>query len=274
MKVKQFIEAAKLDWSDFYFDPDGGSSYSCPFQVTPEDFITFAKADFFNADAKGLVNALSNAKRAVDCQADSFLVAIGLNPERLDKQLSKDGIRFLNSGHSPTEAPLKFRLLQALGFATPAIIARMRRLRNLLEHEYKKPRKKDVSDAIDVAELFVHACRGKMKSPTTSFGIGSGITDARGSKQVARSVYIQFKEDGEAGFELRFWDQNAIAKHGAGKSPQIIVQIGDVDFVPLLKLTWQADLDKDMTNSIKTFLTEVGVQFPAAIFRVHTRDFY
>ncbi len=274
MKVKQFIEAAKLDWSDIYFDPDSGGAFSCPFQMEPEDFITFAKADFFNADRKGLVNALSNAKRAVDCQVDSFLVAIGLNPERLDKQLGKDGIRFLSSGHSPTDGPLKFRLLQALGFATPSIVARMRRLRNLLEHEYKRPRKKDVSDAIDVAELFVQACRGKMKSPMTSFGFGSGVTDARGFKGLARVIYVQFAEEGEASAELHFWDQVAIAKHGAGKSPAIKIQVGDVDFVPLLKLVWQADWDKDMTDAIKTFLTDTGVQVPVTRLRVRNRDFF
>jgi hypothetical protein len=273
MKVKQFIEGAKPDWADLYFDPDSGSGYSCPFAMRPEDFITYAKADFFNADAKGLVNALSNAKRAVDCQVDSFLVAIGLDPENLDKQLGKEGIRFVGNGQSSGSGPLKFRLLQALGFATPSIISRMRRLRNLLEHEYKKPRRKDVSDAIDVAELFVQACRGKMKSPLTSFGFGSGVTTARGDAQVARCIHLQFDEKPQPNFELQFWDQELIAKQGPGKTQTINIRLGDFDFVPLLKLTWQADWDNDMTVPIRTFLQETGVQFPAARFKVRQCDF-
>jgi hypothetical protein len=251
-----------------YFEPDGGTAYSCPFEMKPEDFITFAKADFFSTDAKGLVNALSNAKRAIDCQVDGFLVAIGLDPERLEKQIGKDGIKFLNAGHLVTGGPFKFRLLQALGFASPAIISRMRRLRNLLEHEYKKPRKKDVSDAIDVAELFVHACRGKMRSPMTSFGFGSGVTDARGFKTVARDIHLRYAENGEASIDLDFLDHIAIAKCGPGKSRTLKIRLGDVEFVPLLKVIWTTDSDLDMTQPIKTFLSEIGVQFPKARFRV------
>src|SRR5438067_759252 len=128
MKVKQFIQATKLDWSDLHFEPDGGSGYSYPFQLEPQDFITFAKADFFNGDTKALVNALSNAKRAVDSQVDGFLVAIGLDPEHLDRQLGRDGLRSLGANGSQSHCPLKFRLLEALGFSTPSIISRMRRL--------------------------------------------------------------------------------------------------------------------------------------------------
>jgi hypothetical protein len=268
MRVKQFIEGAQIDLSDLQFDPDGGSGYSCPFKMEPEDFITFAKADFFRADTKGLINALSNAKRAIDCQVDGFLVAIGLNPECLDRQLGKEGIQFINSGSSVKEGPLKFRLLQALGFATPSIISRMRRLRNLLEHEYKVPRKKDVSDAIDVAELFVHACRGRMKSPMTSFGFGSGATDARGYPDLAREIYVRCQEEGQANIRLSFWDHVAIAKSKSHKSPEMTIQPGDPDFIPTLKLIWAADWDKDMTEPFKTFLTEIGIQFPTTRFLV------
>jgi hypothetical protein len=95
MKVKAFLERAKLNWKELYFCPDGGQSFFFPFAMTPEDFINFAKADFFNSDKKGLVNALSNAKRAVDCAADGFLVAIGLTPDKLDRQLGKDGLAHL-----------------------------------------------------------------------------------------------------------------------------------------------------------------------------------
>jgi hypothetical protein len=65
MDLKAFVVNAKLNWSDLYVSPDSGG-YDCYiFGMTPEDFLTFAKVDFFKADARGLVNALSNAKRAV-----------------------------------------------------------------------------------------------------------------------------------------------------------------------------------------------------------------
>ena len=89
MKLKPFIEQAKLNLRDLYFVCDGGSGYSNKYEIRPEDFITFAKEDFFKADARGLVNALSNAKRAVDWQADGFLKAIGLDPNNLASTVSR-----------------------------------------------------------------------------------------------------------------------------------------------------------------------------------------
>jgi hypothetical protein len=204
MNLRAFVEQVKMNWTDVYFTPDSGTAYYCPFAIKPSDFITFAKADFFKADTRGLVNALSNAKRAIDCQADSFIASIGLDPERLDKQLGANGVASLSFGAAAADGPLKFRFLQALGIATPAIIARMRRLRNLLEHEYKKPRKIDVSDAIGVAELFVQACHGKMQSPMESFGFGTGATKARGSMEVAKEFHIWFSSEPVAHFDVSY----------------------------------------------------------------------
>src|ERR1039457_6718959 len=148
MKLKTFIEQGKLDWTNLSFVTDGGTGYPARFEIRPEEFITFAKADFFKSDTRGLVNALSNAKRAIDCQTDAFLVANGLAADRLDSQLGAHGMASLAFGSAQSDGPLKFRLLRAVGIATPELLTRMRRLRNLLEHEYRKPRRADVSNAI------------------------------------------------------------------------------------------------------------------------------
>jgi hypothetical protein len=268
MKVKSFVEGANLDWSDLYFEPDGGGSFSCPFQITPTELIDFAKSDFYKADRKGLINALSNAKRAIDCQTDGFLVAIGLDPEDLKKQLGDHGIQFLSPGIPDRSVPLKFRLLQSLDFAAPSIVSKMRRLRNLLEHEYRMPRRKEVGDAIDVAELFVKACQWKMKSPMTSFGFGSGTLNSKVPREFAHYIHFNFDEDGKANFCLTYWNGTATAKSNAADPVSLTVRLGDPDFVPLLKLTWQADSERDMRDPIKTFLTETGVHFPASKFKV------
>jgi hypothetical protein len=272
MNLKTFIEQGRLDFSKLYFGPDTGTAYSHSFGIAPEEFITFAKADFFKADKRGLVNALSNAKRAIDCQVDSFLLSLGLRPENLDKQLGAKGVSSLSFGIQANGGPLKFRFLQALGIATPGIVSRMRRLRNLLEHEYKTPRKRDVGDAIDVAELFVQACKGKMNSVMHGIAFGSGLTKARGREQVAREFYISFDNRLQPQFDVRFWDHDHIARYGTGKSPCLTVTVGDEGFVPLMKLLWQADWDKDMTDPLKCFLTELGLTLPRTKFRVRDRQ--
>src|SRR5262249_19828386 len=160
----------------------------------------------------------------------------------------------LSFPHQTVEGPLKFRFLQALGVATPQIVARMRRLRNLLEHEYAKPRKAEVSDAIGVAELFVQACNGKMRSPLESFSFGSGTTKTRGRKEVAKEFYVRFEGRQAPHVEVTFWDRESIArKNTASQSPTITVTAVDSEFIPLLKLIWRADWNCDMTELLRQF---------------------
>jgi hypothetical protein len=264
MNLKSFVEQANLDFSNLYYSASDGIGLFSSYTIKPSDFITFAKADFYTPDTRGLINALSNAKRAIDCQADGFLSAIGINSDGIDKQLGREGLASIAFGKTSKEGPLKFRLLEALGVATPSIVGRMRSLRNLLEHEYKKPSRRSVSDAIGIAELFVQACGGKMKSMFDGVGLGSGVTTARGRKEVARDLFIRFQTKPQAHFDVYFWNNENPSKE---RPPEIKVRIGDQHFVPLLKLNCQTEWDKDMTEPIKSFLTELGFKLPSR-FRV------
>ena len=268
MSLKKFIEKGKLDFREMYFTPDTGTAYSHSFVTSPEEFIAFAKADFFKADKSGLINSLTNAKRAIDCQVDCFVCSIGLNPEKLEKELGANGVASLSFGNSLANGPLKFRFIQALGIATPAIVGRMRRLRNLLEHEYRMPQRNIVSDAIGVADLFVQACRGKMNHTIDCFSFGSGKTKVRGQEMMAKDFYVHFNYKPSPHFDVYFRDHEWISKSGSGKSPSFKVKPRDDEFVPLLKLIWRSDFDKDMTEPIKSFLTELGFQIFPSRFQV------
>ncbi|MFO1514071.1 MAG: hypothetical protein U1F83_14315 [Verrucomicrobiota bacterium] len=265
MNLRSFIERAKLDFSDLYFTASDGTGLYSDYAIKPTDFITFAKADFYTPDTRGLVNALSNAKRAIDCQADSFLQSIGIDPDAIDKQLGRDGMTSIAFGKTSKEGPLKFRLLEALGIATPSIVGRMRTLRNLLEHEYRKPSRRNVSDAIGIAELFVQACSGKMKSMYDGIGLGSGVTKAKPENHVTKEFYIRFEPKPQSHFEVVYWNREL---PNSGECHELKVQIGSSDFVPLLKLNCLADWDKDMTEPVRNFLTELGFKLPLSRFRV------
>lgn len=265
MNLKSFIEQAKLDFSDLYFTASDGTGLKSDYPIKPTDFITFAKADFYTPDTRGLVNALSNAKRAIDCQADSFLQSIGIDPNSIDKQLARDGMASISFGKSSKEGPLKFRLLEALGIATPSIVRRMRALRNLLEHEYRKPSRRNVSDAIGIAELFVQACSGKMKLMYDGTSLGSGVTKSKPENRITREFYIRFEPKPLSHFVVRYWNRE---QPNPGRGPEIKVQIGSSDFVPLLKLNCLTDSEKDMTEPVRSFLVELGFKIPRSRFRV------
>ncbi len=105
-------------------------------------FLEFAKQDLLEPSDRGKVNALSNAKRAVENRVDTLLYAYGLR------------------GHAESQRcgfPRKAEMLRLTGLFIPQAIHHMITVpRNELEHEYKIPRSyQEVSDIVDVAQLFL-----------------------------------------------------------------------------------------------------------------------
>lgn len=117
------------------------------FEINQLEFLEFAKTDLKNNDKKGLINSLSNSKRAIDCQVDKILLFFGINPKKWN-------LRYF---------PQKVGLLQEIGIITPRIVQKVIKTRNNLEHEYKCPEIEEVENAIDIATLFIDASNGRLK---------------------------------------------------------------------------------------------------------------
>jgi hypothetical protein len=128
------------DLSDVHLDSFSNDDVEAPFQTKPHDFLRFAEYDLNNKYEHHLINALSNLKRAIDCQLDSLLFGFGLYDQAKKKKLS---------------FPKKVALLNSFGIISPRILKRINQKRNLLEHEYISPAEDDVEDALDVANLFI-----------------------------------------------------------------------------------------------------------------------
>ncbi|KLU63341.1 hypothetical protein CEB3_c02650 [Peptococcaceae bacterium CEB3] len=114
-----------------------------PFDVKPEEFLEFAQRDLNDIsgeDIHQLVNALSNAKRALECQMDSLLFAFGCY--KIIKGV-----------------PNKIDFLRDCGIITPTLFKRFNKIRNTLEHDYLLPSPDNVFDFIEIAELFIFATR-------------------------------------------------------------------------------------------------------------------
>ncbi len=109
------------------------------FGINPHDFLAFAERDLAGEiETHSLVNCLTNAKRAIDSQVDRVLCALGVS---VDHQAFGK----------------KFEDLGRIGIVAPRIIQKVRKARNLLEHEYVCPARSEVEDALDIATLFVAA---------------------------------------------------------------------------------------------------------------------
>lgn len=112
------------------------------FKLSPQDFLKYSEADLLSSSEHKYINALSNAKRSLDCQLDTLLVGFGFY------KLSKDK----NWGF-----PKKIELLKELGIITPRVLSKINKTRNLMEHEFIAPNSEKVEDFIDIVSLFLAA---------------------------------------------------------------------------------------------------------------------
>ncbi len=105
-------------------------------------FLDFSRQDLLERSDRGNVNALSNAKRAVENRVDTLLYAYGL---RAHAESQRWGY------------PAKSEKLRQTGLFIPdAIYHMITSPRNDLEHEYKVPHSGvEVADKVDVAQMFL-----------------------------------------------------------------------------------------------------------------------
>ena len=147
------IEELRTYVDDSSTERDGANfcnDVEIPFQISSKDFLKYAEYDLNTKYEHHIINALSNIKRAIDCQIDSLLFAFGLL-----KKARKNRWSF----------PDKVEALTKLGLVSPRILTKINKQRNFLEHEFEIPNKDAVEDALDVAilfeaytEKFLHSC--------------------------------------------------------------------------------------------------------------------
>ncbi|MEF2965892.1 hypothetical protein V3851_08630 [Paenibacillus sp. M1] len=67
------IRLAEIEWSYVEIKVEHyGTLNTITFQVSPSRFLELAYTDFRLGTEDGLINSLTNAKRAIDCQIDTY----------------------------------------------------------------------------------------------------------------------------------------------------------------------------------------------------------
>lgn len=118
----------------------GGDYIDTAFETLPSEFISFAEKDLQSTFDHKYINALSNAKRALDCQADRLLKLFGYYKEAQDKFWG---------------FPKKLEIIQKFEIIAPRILNKINKTRNLMEHQYIKPNTAQVEDFLDIVSLFI-----------------------------------------------------------------------------------------------------------------------
>ena len=122
----------RCGWSSNYIDTS--------FETMPSEFINYAELDLQSSLEHKYINALSNAKRALDCQADRLLKLFGYYKQSQEKYWG---------------FPRKIELIQKFEIIAPRVLNKINKTRNLMEHQYIKPEPNQVEDFLDVVLLFI-----------------------------------------------------------------------------------------------------------------------
>jgi hypothetical protein len=158
--IDTFFKEAKIDYTNLVIGIHDNINFQFKFPITPIEYLKFAQKDYKSGTTKDLINALSNAKRSIDCLIETVLKSLGIDPHNI----SSHGLTFCNDvllNLSDTIKPNSLKLFCALGFAPSFLISEVRNLRNIVEHEYKIPDESDVIRAIEISELLINNVKAK-----------------------------------------------------------------------------------------------------------------
>lgn len=261
-KLAYHLELISLDWGRLTVLGDTNENLFFKFPIEPKDYLAFARKDFEEGGLRGLVNAVSNAKRAIDCQVDGYLTALGfaLKKSELRRQLGKDLADAIERDTDVSKTvPLGFRLLQTLGFSSLTAVEGARQLRNSYEHEYRRPNKTRVVNVLNIAELFVAATAPYLSDNSLRFSLGSG--QGSGDHNFAKEIYCAFHSQPTPRFEVHFWDRTKRDSEG-GRSPCVRVEPHYPSYYWLLRIGFSGTLDQPLIAPIRGFLRACGANVP------------
>ena len=70
----EILKVSKINLTDMTLRTISGTSLQQNiFNISPKDFLRFAKEDLKERDERGLINSITNSKRAIDCQIDETI---------------------------------------------------------------------------------------------------------------------------------------------------------------------------------------------------------
>ena len=249
-KLKTIAKNSDIDWSSAIYMVDTGTRLSHDFELSPIDFLNFARNDLSTNTPRNIVNSLSNAKRCIDCETDKFLAATNIN---LKSSNTLDFIRkhpFVKS----SDAPIKLQLLQALNIAPIGVISKYRKFRHNLEHDYRLPKYDNALEAIDIAHMFMGCIDNYLNVFIDNFNIGSKKNPIYTKEQrFLFTLIISF--DANKGFEITSF-------HPTNPRKSCKILNSDPEYIPLLQISISLGLENNLREAHSSLVDAMGLTIP------------
>lgn len=217
----------------------GTSFQEKKYDISPKDFLRFAKEDLKEGKDRGLINSITNSKRAIDCQIDQTIETLISKSNNVTPIISD----FLKYFEFESDIPFKLKIIHSLNLAPSLLISKSRTLRNKLEHIYKKPKVKEVKEALDVAELFIGSVTGRLGMVWSDFEIADWKDNELCFQFSGKKFTIRYKRDGKLinTYEI---DSNSIEYYG------------------LLRLMLSNDDEIEVERTFKILLRQINHPIP------------
>lgn len=182
LDLNKIEKELKIDWTNFtVIEWDILGDFDCPFEITPLEFLNYAKEDLKLKSNKGLIDAMSNAKRSIECQIDIIIIMLGYDYKKFDNSKAyletKQFIKKFFNQNNVEGLTDRIKLLQILDITPTFLISKIRNLRNKVEHEYIIPSLQDVKEAIEIADLFIHSSLRKTSLITREITFGNNYKE-------------------------------------------------------------------------------------------------
>lgn len=209
------------------------------FDISPKDFLRFAKEDLKEGDERGFINSLSNSKRAIDSQIDETIEKLISKSDNLNPIVDD----FLKYFEFESDIPFKLKLIHALNLAPSLLISKSRTLRNKLEHIYKKPKVQEVKEALDVADLFLGSVAGKLGMIWSDFEIVDWKNNELIFQYSEKKFKIEYKKDD---------------KH----LTTYLIDANNIEFYGLLRLMLSIEDEIEIEETFKILLKQINHPIP------------
>lgn len=128
------------------------------FELTPMDYLDFARAERQNNSLSAKINCVAHIKRAVECELDTLLHILGI-------------------AEIKRKFPTKMEFVCNAGMVTGRSLVALNRVRNKVEHEYQSPDLDDIDIYLDLAESFVMSLEGFIYMLKLQPGVVCGFYD-------------------------------------------------------------------------------------------------
>ncbi|CAM4320636.1 hypothetical protein ZORO111903_13290 [Zobellia roscoffensis] len=245
--LEDLLLPLKLDFTKAILCPLQGNGIGHIFEISPEDFLNFAKQDFKEGTKKGLVNSLTNCKRAIDCSIDKILETFGFGVE-VNPNIPKELIANFTFKHY--DLPFKLKLIESLGITTGKVLADIRTSRHQLEHYYRVPSETEVIEAIDTAKMFISLVQSKLYIFEDQYIITDEknvVGDLKFKNRLTFDFYADRKE---------FWVTNNLSDN------KLVFTSKDLEYSILIRLTNSIQDRYDLIDTFHFLLKTIGYPIP------------